>query len=1043
MKNFIKHSWVAIVLWVLIVALAAITMPDLANLVREKGQAKIGDNYLYSIGKDIQKQMDANGSNVNKELEIGLLYRDPNKISEADKQKIEEKLLILENHKEKYHLLAIKNAIENTDLSSVLYSKDGTTLLVPVYIDKDGRTIEDIRSDFNQILPVEGLQFYSTGSDFVIEDFIQTTEAGVARTEVITIAFIFLILLIIFMSPVTPVVVLATVGLSFFVSLNIVLQLVTHFNFPLSNFTKVFLILILFGIGTDYSLLLLMRFREELAVTNDKIQAIINSYKTAGKTILLSSTTIFIGFASLFFVNFETYRSAAAVAVGVLILILVLFTFIPGLMYLFGKTLFWSPFKSKGHTESKTWKAVSTFSIKYPGVACLVILLLCGLIFFYNQNLSFNNLKEVDPSYQSIIGNNVASKEFGVGLTMPLTITIENPERMDTQEYLADIDKLTNIIKSIDGVKEVHSVTQPKGEVFKELYLQDQSKTLNSGLDSAMSGLDKIDSGLSEAIDKINNSNYSDSSISDLKNGTASLVSALAKLTNGGENELSGITQTKSGSSNLSSGISSLDSNLASLQSSLSGLQTYYSQLAGGYSSIDANLKNLNSSLGGLKTGIDGVVMMETALGSYPTDLNNNGTIEPGEVLGADTTYQTMLGTTQTIDANFGSVISGAGSLESSLAGANSQMASVNAGLSQAQAGLSKIQAGVDELYSGSQDLQSGLYKVETGQQQLVSAMSSIESGAKNLQTGQNQLIDGVSSLKSKMNELENGLKDANKGVNDISNGLVDASSYLQGLENSGISQSTFYIPKDEINGDLFPRSMRIFFSPDRKITEWIVILKVDPYSREGLNVAKVVDQVFAAAVQNTSLKNAKWGISGVAQMNVDLQTMSNDAFNFARIVMIAAIFVVMLIITRDFWMTLFVAISLIASYFISISLSGIFFNHIVGVNQLSWNVPFFSFIMIISLGVDYSIFLIMRQKENPELSSTQALIQAAARVGGVIFSAGLILSGTFAAMYPSGVLTLMEIAVTVIIGIMLLCLAFIPFFIPAMISLKSKVFKG
>jgi RND superfamily putative drug exporter len=151
----------------------------------------------------------------------------------------------------------------------------------------------------------------------------------------------------------------------------------------------------------------------------------------------------------------------------------------------------------------------------------------------------------------------------------------------------------------------------------------------------------------------------------------------------------------------------------------------------------------------------------------------------------------------------------------------------------------------------------------------------------------------------------------------------------------------------------------------------------------------------------------------------------------------------VILIITRDFWMTLFVTISLVASYFISISLSGLFFKYIVGYNMLSWNVPFFSFIMIVTLGVDYSIFLIMRQKENEESSATDSIINAAGKVGSVIVSAGLILSGTFAAMYPSGVRTLMEIAITVIIGIMLLVLVFIPVFIPSMISVKSKVFKG
>jgi putative drug exporter of the RND superfamily len=290
------------------------------------------------------------------------------------------------------------------------------------------------------------------------------------------------------------------------------------------------------------------------------------------------------------------------------------------------------------------------------------------------------------------------------------------------------------------------------------------------------------------------------------------------------------------------------------------------------------------------------------------------------------------------------------------------------------------------------------------------------------------------------MDELSDGLGDANDGVGEISDGLVDASDYLEGLNGSSVSHSTFYIPEDEIYGDEFPRSMNIFFSEDKQITQFILVLDVDPYSLEGMEVVRNINAIFNAALQTTSLRDAKWGVSGITQMNLDLQSMSNADFALARVIMLAGIFVVMLFITRDFWMTLFVSMSLVASYFIALTVAGLAFNQILAVPQLSWNVPFFSFIMIVTLGVDYSIFLIMRQKENTGMPATESVVEAAARVGSVIVSAGLILSGTFAAMLPSGVLTLMEVAVTVIIGILLLCLLFIPIFIPCMISFQHKL---
>ena len=81
------------------------------------------------------------------------------------------------------------------------------------------------------------------------------------------------------------------------------------------------------------------------------------------------------------------------------------------------------------------------------------------------------------------------------------------------------------------------------------------------------------------------------------------------------------------------------------------------------------------------------------------------------------------------------------------------------------------------------------------------------------------------------------------------------------------------------------------------------------------------------------------------------------------------------------------------------------FSKHVLGVDLLSWNVPFFSFIMIVALGVDYSIFLMMRYREQE--NSQSAIVEAAKHIGGVVISAAIILGGTFAALMPSGVVTI------------------------------------
>ncbi|GAF24021.1 membrane protein [Bacillus sp. JCM 19047] len=77
------------------------------------------------------------------------------------------------------------------------------------------------------------------------------------------------------------------------------------------------------------------------------------------------------------------------------------------------------------------------------------------------------------------------------------------------------------------------------------------------------------------------------------------------------------------------------------------------------------------------------------------------------------------------------------------------------------------------------------------------------------------------------------------------------------------------------------------------------------------------------------------------------------------------------------------------------------------------------------------------RETEGDALS---AIKLASRHIGGVIISAAIILGGTFAALYPSGVLTLMQVATLVIVGLFLLSILFLPVVLPALMSVTNKL---
>jgi len=98
---------------------------------------------------------------------------------------------------------------------------------------------------------------------------------------------------------------------------------------------------------------------------------------------------------------------------------------------------------------------------------------------------------------------------------------------------------------------------------------------------------------------------------------------------------------------------------------------------------------------------------------------------------------------------------------------------------------------------------------------------------------------------------------------------------------------------------------------------------------------------------------------------------------------------------------------------------------------------------MLIALGVDYTIFLMLKYRDelaahkDARVGVKASLIKSVAMIGTVVISAAVILGGTFAALIPSGVLTLIQVALVVIVGLVLLVIL-IPLVLPAVISLTQ-----
>ncbi|MFK4289383.1 MMPL family transporter [Bacillus sp. RC250] len=1022
-------SWrsLSFLLWIVITIAMVVTMPNMDQLVKEKGQITIPKTEQSSIADKMIKEMDKEGA---EKYEIIAVFNsgDKNALTNEQKEEITKTINALQNEKEQLGIKEVVSHLDNKELEKQLVSKDNTTILTQISVDKKHGKISKIANNLHKKVQTKGVTTYLTGSDLIAGDFLTSSQEGVKKTEVISIIFILVVLIIVFRSPVVPIISLLTVGVSYLISMGIIAHLVDQFNFPFSNFTQVFVVVVLFGVGTDYNILLYTRFKEELSKQENAFLATKETFKSAGKTVLYSGIAVLIGFASLALASFKLYQSTSAVAIGVAVLLLVLTTLNPFFMVLLGKGMFYPVKTFKGHEDSRLWGFFAKNSVARPFIALIIVFVISiPFVLKYSNTLNYNDLFEVDNKYESKMGINVIEEHFPPGFSSPSTLVIQSDKKLDEATSLQTLDELTDKISKVKGVSEVYSPTRPTGDKIKELYINKQAGELNTGLGDANGGIKEINDGLTDAKDKMDgNDSNSLANVQKLidgtneaKNGVSALGTALNQLSNGINNGAQGAKQ-------IEDGVASLNGNINALSNATSQLHAGYAQLEKGLSSYNQYFGSISQAIDGAKKGYE---QIETLMNNF---------IQTKPELANDPNVQQTLGIAKEAQKQLTGLSKELNQLAVQHKAAMNSFKEANQSLLKVDNGLKEMNNGVTKLQKGAAELNKGLSEGATGSKQIANKSTELQSGLTKINDGQGQLLTGLKDLQEKMGQLQSGLSKSTEGLGKISNGLGDAQKYLGELNESKNSEK-FYIPKEVLAGEDFQKALNTYMSHDRKIAKMTIILDVNPYSKEAMPIIQEINKTIDGTLNGTELKSVKKAIGGTTARNVDLKEVTGQDFLRTATIMLLGISLVLIVITRSFLNSIFIIGSLILAYFASLGISEQISSHLLNVESLSWNVPFFSFIMIVALGVDYSIFVMMRYNEL-EGNSVTKIVNASRHIGGVVLSAALILGGTFAALIPSGVLTLIQVALVVGIALMLLALIVMPILLPALIGLASKL---
>ncbi|WP_453993977.1 efflux RND transporter permease subunit [Bacillus nitroreducens] len=1031
MNFIVKRKWFVLIAWVVVVAGLFILAPNMGDLVREKGQITVPDEYSSSIAGQILSDAKAKEGGGD-ETQVALVFHNEKKLTEDEIKEAERAIRLLEEKRSEIGVTEILTHFNEETLKEQLVSEDGKAILASVSVSWKDREPKEVSDALYQAIEEVKVDHYYTSEWLISEDLVTSSQEGLKKTEGITLVFILIVLLLVFKSFVAPIIPLVTVGFAYLASQSIVSMLVDQFDFPISTYTQIFLVAILFGIGTDYCILILSRFKEEISQRESVTEAIIETYKNAGRTVLFSGIAVMIGFAAIGFSQFILYQSAVAVAVGVALLLVALFTVVPFFMAVLGKKVFWPSKKNIDHGDSKIWAIAGKFSLGRPLLSLLIVaVIVTPFLVVYDGELSYNSLEELSDDVKSIKAFNAISDSFRPGESMPTQIVIKNDEAMNSTEYIELAEKISQEVEKVDLVDSVRSVTRPTGEPIEDLFVANQAKTLEEGLGEGKDGLIQIKDGLKEAGSELAKSEPELQSATD---GIGELIAGTDQMKSGLTEIQTNLSKIESG---LRSGTTGIDTMIAEVDKAKAGaeelLRYYNTELIVGY-------KNAQTGLDGIQAGYQGIADTLQQLSTGVTKLNEGGfaylegyytNAATGQSIADDEVYQGMKQSLQAIPQ-----------LSAGIQELNGHLAKVNTGLVQANAGFEQLlqeqaalPAGLEQLIAGLEELKSGLVEAANGQGRIIKeGMSPLTNGLTEMNNGQKQLLDGFGGLGGQLSQLTDGLTQSADGLEQVSDGLGSAQGYLENLSNSE-QLNAFYMPEEVLKSEDFAQVLDVYMSEDRKVMTIDVIFEANPYSNEAMAQIGELEEAVARATKDTKLENADVALGGITSTNTDLSKMSEQDYSRTIVLMFIGIALILIFLFRSLIMPIYIIGSLILTYYTSMAINEVIFVNILGYSGISWAVPFFGFVILVALGVDYSIFLMDRFNEYRDIPVAEAMLLAMKKMGTVIISAAIILGGTFAAMMPSGMLSLLQIASITLVGLMLYAFVILPLLIPVMVK--------
>lgn len=459
-----KGAKVTLIGWILAVILLSVFAPSAKDFEGNSTEGSINQDRPSEIAKQLEEE----AFPTDEGLTALLVFHRDSQISDEDRDNIKElSEWLASDNKPDDVASALPFHQFPEKVQDQMFSEDGTTLLFNIAledgIDSDqSRNALDAISDKIDSIGISDLQFEITGPAGISADTISLFKNADFILMLATVALIFVILILIYRSPIlaiTPLIIAAIV----YGVVDRVLGIAGKYEwFVVEGQAVSIMLVLLFAVITDYSLFVFSRFREELRKNESKYESMSEAIYHVSEPIFFSGGTIFIAMMTLFVTIFEPYNHFAPVfSIAIVFILIAGLTLIPSIFALMGRRAFW-PFipkvNEKPDLKQGFWHKVSHFVKNHPAVitGVLLVTLLIGAFNFTSINYSFNLLKSFPEDMSSRVGFELLEDHYPAGQLAPIDVVLKSNEKIEVDEdFLQHVNELKKRLETQDNIASV------------------------------------------------------------------------------------------------------------------------------------------------------------------------------------------------------------------------------------------------------------------------------------------------------------------------------------------------------------------------------------------------------------------------------------------------------------------------------------------------------------------------------------------------------------------------------------------------------------